>query len=206
MLWRPRPCYRERSRSTRATPDSGASQGAHEGGDDGDPYGGDMSAANALHNLLCKLGTSIDEAGIMSFMSGAGSARAKYKTLVTQLQAPDSDAAQLRALMELCEVLSMSTEEQLAGFPIEAVVPTLVACLAAEHSPDTMLHAARALTWLADVVPASCACIVTHGAPAAFCARLLAIQFIDVAEQSLQALEKIAAQHPDACLRQVGRR
>lgn len=66
-----------------------------------------------------------------------------------------------------------------------------------------MLYAARALTWLADVVPSSCAAIVRHDAVAALCSRLLAIQYIDVAEQSLQALDKISTHHPESCLRQV---
>ena len=162
-----------------------------------------MNAASALHQLLCKLGGSIDESGLMSLMSGPGNMKAKHKILIQQLQHPEHEGQQLQALMELCEVLSMSTEDQLAGFPVEAIVPTLVTCLGGEHNPDMMLYASRALTWLADVLPASCACIVSHNAVAAFCDRLLAIHFIDVAEQSLQALEKISLQHPDACLRQV---
>ncbi len=50
-----------------------------------------------------------------------------------------------------------------------------------------MLLAARALTFLADVLPSSCSSIVRHGAVPAFCARLLTIEYIDLAEQSLQA-------------------
>lgn len=58
--------------------------------------------------------------------------------------------------------------------------------LNAEHNPDIMLMAARALTFLADVLPQSCSAIVRHGAVPAFCARLLTIEYIDLAEQSLQ--------------------
>lgn len=46
--------------------------------------------------------------------------------------------------------------------------------------------AARVLTFLADVLPQSCGAIVRHGAVPAFCARLLNIEYIDLAEQSLQ--------------------
>lgn len=49
-----------------------------------------------------------------------------------------------------------------------------------------MLLAARAITFLADVLPSSCSSIVRHGAVPAFCARLLTIEYIDLAEQSLQ--------------------
>ncbi len=79
-----------------------------------------------------------------------------------------------------------------------------VTLLNAEHNPDLMLFAARALTFLADVLPSSCASIIRHGAVPAFCARLLAIEYIDLAEQSLQALEKISHEHPASCLRSGG--
>jgi hypothetical protein len=58
--------------------------------------------------------------------------------------------------------------------------------LNAEHNPDVMLLAARAITFLADVLPSSCSSIVRHGAVPAFCARLLTSEYIDLAEQSLQ--------------------
>lgn len=61
-----------------------------------------------------------------------------------------------------------------------------VAFLGYEHNPDLMLLAARALTFLADVFPPAASAIIRHGAVPAFCARLLTIEYIDLAEQSLQ--------------------
>ena len=43
-------------------------------------------------------------------------------------------------------------------------MPLLVGLLDAEHNPDAMLLAARALTTLADVLPPARASIVHHGA------------------------------------------
>ena len=71
-----------------------------------------------------------------------------------------------------------------------------VQSLSMEHNPDIMLLAARAITHLADVLPASCSSIVRHGAVSVLCGRLLAIEYIDLAEQSLQALEKLSHEHP----------
>lgn len=68
--------------------------------------------------------------------------------------------------------------------------------LSAEHNPDLMLLAARAITFLADVMPATAASIVRNGAVQVLCARLLAIDYIDLAEQSLQALNKLSLEHP----------
>lgn len=76
-----------------------------------------------------------------------------------------------------------------------------VTFLGYEHNPDLMLLAARALTFLADVFPPACASIIRHGAVPAFCARLLTIEYIDLAEQSLQALEKLSHEHPGSLLR-----
>lgn len=67
-----------------------------------------------------------------------------------------------------------------------------------------MLLAARALTHLADVLPSSRASIVHYGALPGFCARLLTIEYIDLAEQSLQALEKLSQEHGAACIRAGG--
>ena len=64
--------------------------------------------------------------------------------------------------------------------------PLQVNFLGYEHNPDLMLLAARALTFLADVFPPAAASIIRHGAVPAFCARLLTIEYIDLAEQSLQ--------------------
>lgn len=95
-------------------------------------------------------------------------------------------------------------QEALTTFPVDEFVPILVNLLNAEHNPDIMLLAARAITFLADVLPSSCAAIVSYDAVQAFCARLLNIEYIDLAEQSLQALSKIAAEHPGACLQAGG--
>ncbi|OEL12925.1 E3 ubiquitin-protein ligase UPL3 [Dichanthelium oligosanthes] len=64
-----------------------------------------------------------------------------------------------------------------------------------------MLLAARALANLVDVLPSSCSAVVHYGAIQCFCARLLTIEYMDLAEQSLQALKKISLEHPTACLR-----
>jgi len=45
--------------------------------------------------------------------------------------------------------------------------------------------AARSLTHLIDVLPGSCTAIVGYGAVPAFCSKLLTIEYIDLAEQSL---------------------
>ena len=87
----------------------------------------------------------------------------------------------------LCELLVISSEEALSVVSTDTFIPLLVELLNAEHNPDIMLLAARAITSFADVLPSSRPAIVQSGAVQQLCARLLTIEYIDLAEQSLQA-------------------
>lgn len=80
----------------------------------------------------------------------------------------------------------MQLRKQLTAIKPSHFCTAQVNLLGYEHNPDIMLLAARALTFLADVYPHACGAIIRHGAVPAFCARLLTIEFIDLAEQSLQ--------------------
>ena len=106
--------------------------------------------------------------------------------------------------MQLCEMLSIGTEDSLATFPVDAFVPLLVGLLGRQEddddddhhtgggaSPDVMLLAARALANLVDVLPSACSSVVHYGAIPCFCARLLTIEYMDLAEQVDFFLSKI---------------
>ena len=45
-----------------------------------------------------------------------------------------------------------------------------------------MLLAARALTYVCDVLPSYCSAVVQYGVVSAFCSRLLTIEFMDLSE------------------------
>ncbi|PSC70280.1 E3 ubiquitin-ligase UPL3-like isoform A [Micractinium conductrix] len=153
-------------------------------------------AQSTLQGLLRRLGAGFEDILPPGVMGGGQRVRA----ILAQLRDED-EMAQLGGMTELCEYLSISTEDNLVAFPTEQVVPLLVNFLGYEHNPDLMLLAARALTFLADVFPPAAASIIRHGAVPAFCARLLTIEYIDLAEQSLQALEKLSHDHPGSLLR-----
>ncbi|KAJ1277415.1 hypothetical protein BS78_04G002400 [Paspalum vaginatum] len=165
------------------------------------------SASTALQGLLRRLGAGLDDLLPSSSSSSAPSSAtsAHLKRILAGLQAHGDESRQLQSLMQLCEMLSIGTEDSLAAFPVDAFVPILVGMLGREDepgaSPDVMLLAARALANLVDVLPSSCSAVVHYGAIQCFCARLLTIEYMDLAEQSLQALKKISLEHPTACLR-----
>ncbi|KAL1190209.1 E3 ubiquitin-protein ligase UPL3 [Cardamine amara subsp. amara] len=161
------------------------------------------SASSALQGLLRKLGAGLDD---LLPSSGIGSASSSHlngrmKKILSGLRSEGEEGKQVEALTQLCEMLSIGTEDSLSTFSVDSFVPVLVGLLNHESNPDIMLLAARALTHLCDVLPSSCAAVVHYGAVSCFVARLLTIEYMDLAEQSLQALKKISQEHPTACLR-----
>ncbi|KAK4477229.1 hypothetical protein RD792_016443 [Penstemon davidsonii] len=162
------------------------------------------SASSALQGLLRKLGAGLDDLLPSSAVGPASSSHqnGRLKKILSGLRADGEEGKQIEALTQLCDMLSMiGTEESLSTFSVDSFVPVLVGLLNHESNPDIMLFAARALTHLVDVLPSSCAAVVHYGAVSCFVARLLTIEYMDLAEQSLQALKKISQEHPTACLR-----
>ncbi|KAB2595417.1 E3 ubiquitin-protein ligase UPL3 [Pyrus ussuriensis x Pyrus communis] len=93
------------------------------------------------------------------------------------------EGKRMEALTQLCEMLSIGIEESLSTFLVDSFVHVLVGLLNHESNPDIMLLTARALTHLCDVLPSSCAAVVHYGVVSCFCARLLTIEYMDLAEQ-----------------------
>lgn len=161
--------------------------------DDNDSEGGGVgilhqnltSASSALQGLLRKLGAGLDDLLPSSAMGSASSSHqsGRLKKILSGLRAEGEEGRQVEALTQLCEMLSIGTEESLSTFSVDSFVPVLVGLLNHESNPDIMLLAARALTHLCDVLPSSCAAVVHYGAVSCFCARLLTIEYMDLAEQ-----------------------
>ncbi|XWS59721.1 hypothetical protein CRYUN_Cryun08bG0146300 [Craigia yunnanensis] len=109
-------------------------------------------------------------------------------------------SGQLAAMTELCEVLSFCNEDSLSSLMADSLSPILVKLAKDENNVNIMLLAIRGITYLCDGFPRSSGFLVRHDAVPALCQRLLAIEYVDVAEQCLQALEKISRDQPLACL------
>ncbi|KAM6569071.1 hypothetical protein CsatB_017056 [Cannabis sativa] len=124
----------------------------------------------------------------------------KFKRILSVLNEETDESGQLVVLTELCEVLSFCTENSLSSMTADSLSPYLVRLSRHETNPEIMLLAIRAITYLCDVYPRSSGFLVRHDAIPALCQRLMAIEYLDVAEQCLQALEKISREQPLACL------
>lgn len=185
---------RERDREREAERSLGLNIDSGGGGDDddNDSEGGVgilhqnlTSASSALQGLLRKLGAGLDDL-LPSSAMGSGSAShqsGRLKKILSGLRADGEEGKQVEALTQLCEILSIGTEESLSTFSVDSFVPVLVGLLNHESNADIMLLAARALTHLVDVLPSSCAAVVHYGAVSCFVARLLTIEYMDLAEQ-----------------------
>ncbi|KAK1627065.1 hypothetical protein QYE76_001380 [Lolium multiflorum] len=125
--------------------------------------------------------SALSAAAASSSMTGPQGAR--MKSMLAGLRANGEEGRQVEALTQLCEMLSIGTEDSLSGFSVDSFVPVLVGLLNHKSNPDIMLLAARALTHLCDVLPSPCSSVVHYGAVACFCAWLLTIEYMDLAEQ-----------------------
>jgi E3 ubiquitin-protein ligase TRIP12 len=105
--------------------------------------------------------------------------------------------AVVAALMELCEALSFCAEDAGGYFPTEAAARALVRRAGGGGggggdgtgaTPDVILLSVRAITYLCDAMPRAGDAVVRHGLLPVLCSRLLAIEYLDVAEQVTQKL------------------
>lgn len=130
------------------------------------------------------------------------SSSSKAHQLVQGLKAHGDEGQQLQTVMEMCQLLVMGNEDTLAGFPVKLAVPNLIQLLNMEHNFDIMNHACRALTYMMESLPRS-ASVVVDAVPS-FLEKLQVIQCMDVAEQSLTALEMLSRRHSRAILHARG--
>eukprot|EP00002_Diphylleia_rotans_P040930 TRINITY_DN9833_c0_g2_i9.p1 TRINITY_DN9833_c0_g2~~TRINITY_DN9833_c0_g2_i9.p1 ORF type:complete len:1473 (+),score=252.80 TRINITY_DN9833_c0_g2_i9:299-4717(+) len=120
------------------------------------------------------------------------------------LHSEGNEPRQFQGLTEMCNIMAMSPDESGILFNPDLFVPPIVNILNKESNPNLMLLAVRTLTMYMEVVPACVPIVVGYGAITLLCVRLMNIDYIDLAEQSLCALEKISIEHPHAALRNRG--
>uniref|UniRef100_A0A3B5A3B0 E3 ubiquitin-protein ligase n=1 Tax=Stegastes partitus TaxID=144197 RepID=A0A3B5A3B0_9TELE len=169
-----------------------------------------LEARGLPPHLFGPLGPRMSQLFHRTIGSGASS---KAQQLLQGLQATGDESQQLQAAIEMCQLLVMGNEETLGGFPVKSVVPALVGltlfivthlcnCLFYIIFLLIMNHASRALTYMMEALPRSSAVVVD--AIPVFLEKLQVIQFIDVAEQALTALEMLSRRHSKAILQAGG--
>ncbi|XP_023527252.1 E3 ubiquitin-protein ligase UPL4-like isoform X1 [Cucurbita pepo subsp. pepo] len=124
----------------------------------------------------------------------------RFKRILSSLGEESDTSAQILLLTDLCEVLSFCMESSLSSTTSDSLSIILVNLVKLDSNSEIVLLALRALTYLCDAYPRASSFIVRHGGVPALCQRLGVIVYLDVAEQCLQALERISQEHPVACL------
>jgi len=114
----------------------------------------------------------------------------RLRDILENLRQKDDPSAQLIALQSLAELLLVSTEDNLSGhFSPDQFVKELVSLMQDQgpygENPEMMLLACRCIANLMEALPAATANVVYGGAVPVLCAKLMEIQYIDLAEQAL---------------------
>lgn len=181
--------------ATQAVPTTGAPSGPGADSESDDSEVGRLQAlleARGLPpHLFGALGPRMQH--LLHRSMGSNSSVARAQALIPGLQASGDEGQQLQAVIEMCQVLVMGNEEILTGFPVKQVVPALITLLQMEHNFDIMNHACRALTYMMEALPRS-STVVVDAVPV-FLEKLQVIQCMDVAEQSLTALDMLSRRH-----------
>lgn len=189
---------------------NGNDEAPNAGGEGGTEAGGSGSGArgtvSSLQGFLRRLGAFEELLGSsIRNSSAASSLRNLFKTLQEATSSNgdgENEGEILTALQNICEELCLATEDTIAALDIRMVVSTLTDNIKANHSPERMLLAARALTHLFDVAYGAIGvnsalnsvtvALVNSGTVTVLCDKLLSIEYIDLAEQALVALEKLS--------------
>ncbi|GAA5801277.1 hypothetical protein HPULCUR_006723 [Helicostylum pulchrum] len=180
-----------------------------------------------LSNMRRTLGLQMQ--GLFGGIMSSDSSR--FRSILASLKNQEDSTMQLIALQELAEILSVSSEDNLAGYfssdnfckelvrimkgPEEMIPMTedmdedMMLALAMSEgfsgpNPEVMLLACRCISNLLEAMPTAVTSVVFHGAIGVLCQKLKSIQYIDLAEQALYALEKISAQLPRAVVHEGG--
>jgi E3 ubiquitin-protein ligase TRIP12 len=124
---------------------------------------------------------------------------------------------QFMAVQELNEVLVIATEDTIGpgsgtGFRPEPFVTELVGILSGANNalgvenPELQLLACRCIANLLEALPSPTTfhAIVSSGAIPVLCAKLMMIEYIDVAEQAIATLERISRESPREVLKEGG--
>ncbi|RKP24894.1 armadillo-type protein [Syncephalis pseudoplumigaleata] len=144
---------------------------------------------------------------VQAMLNGVGP---RVRSIMQQLKQRTDPSLHLIGLQDLAELLLVSTEDMLAGvLSLDRVAQELVFHLKGEDpvcggNPEIMLLACRCIANLVEAIPGSASTLVCRDVVPVLCAKLQAIEYIDLAEQALSTLAPISAEYPSCILRDNG--
>lgn len=127
----------------------------------------------------------------------------RHHSRIADQLASDNPEQVMAALEQLSTQLLMGREEALLTFPSSTVIPRLVAILESPPPyPEVPILAARVVTQLIDMaVPNVVSLLVNAGILDALHARFEDMAYIDIVEQAICILQRVAHEFPEPALR-----
>lgn len=116
-----------------------------------------------------------------------------------QVLSSDDEMDVLTIVSQLSTTLSMAPEESFGSLSIENLITSLVACLSRPF-PDISLYALMAINNVFDSVANSVNTFAAAGGISPLCAKIINLEYIDLAEQGIKTLERLAYEHSGAIL------
>jgi len=153
--------------------------------DEDDMYDGDFGGHSRVSHAMRALSGMLN--GIPS----------RLRDILVNLRNKEDISIQMIALQDLSEILLMANEDSLSGnISTDQFVKELVSLMNGpdmydNENPELMLLACRCLANLMEALPSATANVVYGGAVPILCAKLLEIQYIDLAEQALSVSDYI---------------
>ena len=107
----------------------------------------------------------------------------------------------LVSIKKLCKELTMSNEVHLSAIPIENLTESLLFALKFQDSPDVMHQSIQCINALIESHQNAVFSFVKAGAISLLMQKITNIEFIDVAELAVKALERISLDFPNDILK-----
>ncbi|RKP06495.1 hypothetical protein THASP1DRAFT_18424 [Thamnocephalis sphaerospora] len=176
-----------------------------DGDDDEERTFAESDIPESLRNLLSGDPTAVQRLGALM-----GGLSTRLRSIMKSLKQRQDPSLHLIALQDLAELLSVSTEDMLSGcFGTDAFAKELVDLLRGEDpicggNPEIMLLACRCISNMMEAIPASTGVLVYNGVVPALCAKLMEIEYIDLAELALSTLGPISLEYPSSIVRDCG--
>jgi E3 ubiquitin-protein ligase TRIP12 len=157
------------------------------------PFGGASgeSEENAKHNA------SLDNFSKFSppkeFTPVTSLSKTQLQALLEDLKSDGDESRQFAALMELCNFVSVASEEALSSSRLEHFAAPLIKLLDMEHNPQMMMLAMRTVSNLLEVSTHIPHVFIRCGIVSTLYRRLQNVEYIEFAEHTIAILNKLVA-------------
>lgn len=126
----------------------------------------------------------------------------QLEDIIQGLKDYSNPTRQFDSVSELCNIIAISNEQALSRMGIDRFIPELLNILSSNESYDLMVLSARTLLNTMDIYPPSCSIVASNGGINVISQKILSIEYIDLAELSIQMIEHLSHQYGSSLLQE----